>query len=118
MIFRILLQIAAGIFGLWLAWQFVPQVFFNGDIKILVAAGMVLGLVNYFIKPILKLITLPLRILTLGLFGIVINVLLVELVDILFKELSINGIVALLLTTLIVWGLSTVLGGIGKGTSK
>ncbi len=106
---NLFLKITSGIFGLWLASQFIPGVAFTGSWKILLFAGFILGLINFFIKPILKLITLPLRILTLGLFSLIINMAMIWLVDIFFIELIITGLVPLFWTSLIVWGLSTIL---------
>lgn len=103
------LKITSGILGLWLASQFITGVEFTGTWKVLLFAGFVLGLINFFIKPVLKFITLPLRILTLGLFGLVINMAMIWLVDIFFVELIIVGVLPLFWTSLIIWGLSTVL---------
>lgn len=102
---NLFLQIVAGILGLWLADRFISGVEFTGPLQALALAGAVLGLINFFIKPILKAITLPLRIITFGLFGIVINMVLVWMVDILFTELTIRGLIALVWTSLIIWGL-------------
>ena len=103
------LQIAAGILGIWLAVMYVPRVEFIGPWQTLVLAGAILGIINFFIKPILKVITLPLRILTFGLFGLVINMLMVWLVKIIFPELIIPGLIPLFWTSLIVWGISFIL---------
>jgi len=107
---RLLFQIVAGILGLWLAIKFVPGVEFQGTLNTLLLAGLVLGLINFFVKPIINKITLPLRILTLGLFSLVINMIMVEVVDILFPELIIEGIVPLFWTSLIIWVLSLFFG--------
>jgi len=48
----ILVKIISGIIGLWLAAQFVPGVEFTGPWQILILAGAMLGLINFFIKPI------------------------------------------------------------------
>lgn len=107
----LILQIGAGILGLWLAAKFVPGVEFTGKIQILLLAGSILGLINFFIKPVLKKITLPLRILTLGLFSLIINMGIVWLVaDVLFPaELEIHGILPLFWTTIIIWVLNIIL---------
>lgn len=112
MIGKLLFHIISGILGLFLASRFVPGVEFTGQIKTLLIAGAILGLVNFFIKPILKTITLPLRILTLGLFSLVINMLLIWIVaDILFpKEIEIKGLLPLFWTTLIIWVLNFIFG--------
>lgn len=105
-----LTKIVSGVLGLWIAVNFVPGVDFSGSLKALAIAGCLLGLINFFIKPVLKTITLPLRMLTLGLFGLIINMAMVWAIDIFYTELVILGIVPLFWTTLVVWGLSVVLG--------
>jgi putative membrane protein len=113
------LQIIAGILGILLAERFIPGVIFTGDWKALAIAGGILGLLNFFIKPILKIITIPLRVLTFGLFGLIINMLMVWVVDIIFPELIIPGIINLFLTSLIIWILSIILvKWLGEGISK
>src|SRR3989344_2838518 len=99
----LIVKIFSGILGLWLAASFVPGVEFTGTWQILILAGALLGLANFFIKRILKIITLPLRILTLGLFGLIINIAMVWAIDIFFTELVIVGLMPLLWTTLIIW---------------
>ncbi len=113
---RLFLQIIAGIAGIWLAIMYVPGVGFieEGNWHILVLAGIILGLINFFIKPILKVITLPLRIITFGLFGLVLNILVVWIVSFIFPEIIfpqeiIKKIIAFFWTSLIVWGINFIL---------
>lgn len=106
---RLILQIIVGILGIFLSQKYVPGVSFTGSVQILVLTGVILGLINFFIKPILKIITFPLRILTFGLFGLIINMLIIWLVDIIFPELIIAGIVPLFWTSLIVWLINFIL---------
>ncbi|GAI26785.1 unnamed protein product [marine sediment metagenome] len=121
---RLILQIIAGILGIFLATKFVPGVSlevipgqsslfgieFTTSWQILLLIGSALGLINFFIKPVLKMITLPLRILTFGLFSLVINMVMVWTVDILFPELVIQGIIPLFWLSIIIWGVSLLLG--------
>lgn len=120
----LILQIIAGILGIFLATKFVPGVSlgvipgqsslfgieFTASWQILLLIGSALGLINFFIKPVLKMITLPLRILTFGLFSLVINMVMVWTVDILFPELVIQGIIPLFWLSIIIWGVSLLLG--------
>ncbi len=112
---KILSQIAAAYLGLWLASSFIDKVvvtfyadssFFgipiNAQWQMLLVLAITLGLLNYFIGPILKTITLPLRIVTLGLFNILINMGLLWFLDLIFDEVSIPLILPLLYTTLII----------------
>lgn len=108
---RLIFQIIGGVIAFWLANRFVPGVEFVEPFwQTLLLAGLALGLINFFIKPILKLITLPLRILTLGLFGLIINIVIIWAVDVLFPELIIQGIIPLFWTTLIAWTINFLLG--------
>jgi len=115
-VWRLFLQIIAGIAGIWLAIMYVPGVDFieKGSWQTLVLAGIILGLINFFIKPILKVITLPLRIITFGLFGLIINILIIWLVSFIFPEITfpekiIQKIIAFFWTSLIVWGINFIL---------
>ena len=109
MLQRAVLQIAGAFVGLWVATRFLENVSFTGSLLVLGQAALVLGVANAFLKPVLNLLTLPIRILTLGLSSLIINVAFVWLLDIIFPELVISGIVPLLETTIIVWILSTIL---------
>ena len=111
MITRLIFHILSGILGLFLAAKFVSGVEFMGSYKMLLIIGGVLGLINFFLKPILKKITLPIRVLTFGLFTLVINMAMVWLVELLFpKDLEIAGLVPLFWTTVIIWLLNLFFG--------
>lgn len=58
--------------ALWVAAKIIPGITVQNEVALIVAA-LVLGLVNALIKPILQLLTLPVIILTLGLFTFIIN---------------------------------------------
>ena len=120
---KLLSQIIAAALGLWLAILFVPGViirayptsnFFGFSLtaqwEIILLLGIVLGLLNYFLKPILKALSLPLEILTLGLFTIVIDMALIWLLDKMFDEFYVPLFLPLLYTALIIWGLSIIIG--------
>ena len=115
MIQRLLLHILAGIAGLWIALRFVPGAEFTGSNLLLLIAGLVLGILNATIKPILNLVTFPIRILTLGLSSLVINLLLVWMLDLLFPELEFIGFLPLVWTTFIVWLITIPLSLFARG---
>jgi len=77
--------------------------------QILLILGIILGLLNFFVKPILNIITLPLRIITLGLFSIIVSMAMIWLLDLMFVELSVPWLYPLLWTTLIVWFLNLII---------
>jgi len=118
---RLLSQIIAAILGLWLATLFVRGVivrayptsnFFGFTLtaqwEIILVLGIVLGLLNYFLRPLLKTLSLPLETITLELFTILINMVLIWLLDQMFDEFSVPYYLPLLYTALIIWGLSII----------
>ena len=74
-IWRLLINAAA----LWAATRLVPGISFDGDWRLLLAVALVFGVLNVALRPILILLTLPLFILTLGLFTFVLNALMLWL---------------------------------------
>ncbi len=109
MLKNFVLQIIAALAGLGIAVYVLPDVEFTGRIEVLLIAGVSLGVANAILKPVLNVLTLPIRILTLGLSGLAIDILIVWLVDIYVPELVITGILPLLWIVLIVWGASFIL---------
>jgi putative membrane protein len=59
--------------ALMAALRLVPNVEFTGDLVQLALLALVFGIVNAFVRPIVKLLSLPLTVLTFGLIGFVIN---------------------------------------------
>ena len=58
----------------------LPQIDFGGDIVSLIILAVIAGVVNGFIKPIIKIFSFPLTMMTFGLFGIIINAALLLLI--------------------------------------
>jgi putative membrane protein len=119
---RLLSQIISATLGLWLATLFLQGVivraypnsnFFGFSLtaqwEIFLVLGIVLGLLNYFLKPLLKTFSLPLEVITFGLFTIVINMGLIWLLDKMFDELYVALWLPLLYTTLIIWALNLII---------
>ncbi len=61
---------------------------------------IVLGLLNAVVKPVLKILSFPINVLTLGLFSLVINVIIIKLADYLMTSFSVNGFLNALLFSL------------------
>ncbi|MFA6254655.1 MAG: phage holin family protein [Patescibacteria group bacterium] len=93
----------------------LPGIAINGLFAALVAA-LVLGLINAFLKPILIIITLPINILTLGLFTLVINALLVLLASIIVPGFEVTNFWWALLFSLVLSIVSFVLNQITAET--
>ena len=95
--------------GLWLASKVVPGIAFDST-GTLIAAAILLGIVNAFIRPILIILTFPITLVTLGLFLIVINGLMIEFVAWLLPTFHVAGlwpaIFAAIIVSLTSWAMS------------
>ncbi|HEX6307068.1 MAG TPA: phage holin family protein [Longimicrobiales bacterium] len=88
MAFLIRLVISAA--ALWVAVALVPGITFSGPWYHLLVVALVFGVVNAFVRPILTLLTCPLILLTLGLFVLVLNALMLWLTSALSGALGID----------------------------
>jgi putative membrane protein len=85
-----LIRILIVALGLWLASEWVPGIDVKG-IWTLLGAALLLGLVNAIVRPLLILLTLPITVLTLGLFLLVINAGMLALVAWALDDFTIAG---------------------------
>ena len=76
-------------------------------------AGVVLGVANFVVKPILKLFALPITVLTLGLFLLVINAVVLLIVDYFVDGFTIDGFVTAVILGVVLWVLNLVYGMFG-----
>jgi putative membrane protein len=97
-----LLRVVITAIGLWLATVWVPGVHVAG-VPTLLLAGLLRGVVNAIVRPIAFILTLPITILTLGLFLLVLNALMVWLVAWMLPGFHVDGFKAAFLTAIIVW---------------
>lgn len=98
----LIIRILANSAAIWAANRLVPGFIFAGTYVDLFIAGAVLGIVNGLIGPILKLISFPIILLTLGLFSLVINILLLYLAASFLPALHIQSLSAAF------WGLIVI----------
>ena len=76
---RFFIRWAINAVALYVAVLIVPGINFNGEWIGVVWLGLIIGLLNALVRPLLKFLTCPLIILTLGLFTIVVNTLILML---------------------------------------
>ena len=104
-------------FGLWAAATIVPGVQITGWQALLVSA-LLLGIVNAVIRPIILILTLPLTVLTLGLFIFVVNGISLGTVAWLVPGFQLAGLLSATLGACVVgltsWFASAFVGGSGR----
>jgi putative membrane protein len=112
-----LLRAAIAALGLWVASEIFDGLVFESAAKLIVAALM-LGVVNAFVRPLAFILTLPLTVLTLGLFLLVLNAGMVALVAWIVPGFEISGFWTAVGTALIVsvvsWAASSAIGSTGR----
>jgi putative membrane protein len=102
--------------GLWLASAIVPGVRVD-DTGSLILAAVLLGIVNAVVRPVVFVLTLPITLLTLGLFLLVVNAAMIGLVAVLLSGFHVNGLVPGVLAA-IVTGLTSWVAGMVIGDAK
>jgi putative membrane protein len=112
---RIVLALVGNAIALW-ATTFVPGIVWRGDILALLVAGLVLGLFNLIVKPVAVLLSLPLLILTLGLFYFVLNGILLWVFSLFIPNYTVNGLVPAILGALVLGLVNWAFGAL-TGTS-
>jgi putative membrane protein len=109
LIVRLLINMAA----ILLIAHFLPRVIWVDNLWSAFIAAFILGIVNAIIRPILILLTLPLTLVTFGLFLLVINGLMLWLVAALVEGFHVNGfwgaVFGSILISIIGWVLSRIL---------
>jgi putative membrane protein len=113
----IVLRIVIVALGLWLAAKLLPGLSFDGPGTLFLAA-LLLGIVNAVVRPLAILLTLPLTLLTLGLFLLVVNAGMLGLVAALLDGFRISGfwtaVGASLIVSIVSWAASGLLNDKGK----
>jgi len=82
---------------------------FHHSVGALLASAAVFGVLNTFLKPILKLLTLPFAVITLGLVWFFVSLLMLWLTDLIVPKFSIHGFWTYVWATIIIWFVNMVL---------
>ncbi len=110
MLGKFLLRAVFAALGLWVASEIVPGVSVAST-GALILAAVLLGVVNAIVRPVVTILTLPLTIITLGLFLLLVNAAMIGLVAWLIPGFRIDGLLAGILVA-IVTGVASWLGGL------
>jgi len=106
MVFKFVIRALFAVLGLWLS-EHVFHVVSADSLTTLVVAAVLLGLVNAFLRPIVVVLTLPLTLVTLGLFLLIVNAGMVLLVSFFLSGFHVHGlmggIVAAIVTGVTSW---------------
>jgi putative membrane protein len=103
--------------GLWVASKIIPGVEITDGWALLLAA-LVLGIINAIVRPVVIIMTLPLTILTLGLFLLVINAAMLSLAAWLLDGMTVAGFwsafFGAIVVSIVAWLVTWFIGGQGR----
>ena len=126
----LLVKVVINAIGVWAAIQVVPQIDFNygSDWWKLLAVALILAIVNSYLKPILKVLSFPITLISLGLFAFVLNAILLLLVAFVSTQLGLgfsigkfppdftaDAFIGALLGSIVISIVATVLGMVNAG---
>lgn len=111
---RFIIKIIVTALAVWVAAKLLPGVHLENDAKTIIIVALVLAVLNAVIKPVLIILTIPVTIVTLGLFLLVINALMVVWTSKLVNGFKVDGWISALLFSLIVSIVSSILHSIAR----
>ena len=109
MLAKFLVRAVFAALGLWVASVIVPGVSVDSS-GTLILAAILLGVVNAIVRPVVFVLTLPITVVTLGLFLLVVNAMMIGLVTTLLGGFHVNGLIPGVLAA-IVTGIASWIGG-------
>ena len=105
----LLVSWATNAVALAVAGALLGGVSFHGSVSALIVASAVFGVLNTILKPIMRLLTLPLAVVTLGVAWFFVSLMMLWLTDVLVHNFSISGFWDYVWATVIVWASNLVL---------
>jgi putative membrane protein len=103
LLYRFLIRWLVCTLGLWIAAAMLgSKLTYDDNVMVLIVSGLILAIVNSLIKPFVVLLSFPAILLTLGLFMLVVNALMVMLVAWLYGPLEVSSFWAAMLAGLVI----------------
>jgi len=100
--YQLLVRIGANACGIFLAAQIVDKISYGDSFGALLIAALILSIVNAVIRPLVVILSLPAYVVTLGLFSLVVNTMMLYLVDFLYGPFEVHGLLAPMLAGIII----------------
>ena len=108
---RLLLNWVLSALAVWIMSQLVPGISVHGPVAALIAA-LAIGFINATLGALLKILTFPLTLVTLGLFWFVINALMLELASAVVPGFQVHGFIAAFIGAIVLSLVNLILKGI------
>jgi putative membrane protein len=107
---EILLRYVGNLAALWVASELLDGMTYGDSFGVLALAALVFTIVNWIVKPVLAILSIPLIILTFGLAYFFVNVLMLVLTDAVVDEFEVGSFWTVVGATIIVWLVNVIIG--------
>lgn len=99
---QLLARVVINACGLFIAAQIFANLSYQDDFSVLIIASIILAIINAVVRPFVVILALPAYIVTLGLFSILVNALMIYLVDLVYRPFEAGGFITATLAGLII----------------
>lgn len=122
MMVELLFRLVGNLAALWVASELLDEMTYGDSFWVLLAAAAVFTIVNWIVKPIVAILSIPLIILTLGIAYFFVNVLMLLITDWVVGDFEAGGFWTVVGATIIVWLVNLVIGAfagdVGRSREK
>jgi putative membrane protein len=109
---EILLRYVGNLAALWVASELFDRMTYGDSFGVLAAAALVFTLVNWIVKPVLAVLSIPLIILTFGIAYFFVNVLMLVLTDAVVPDFEAGPFWTVVGATIVIWLVNVVIGAL------
>jgi len=106
---EILLRYAGNLAALWVASEVFDQMTYGDSFGVLALAALVFTIVNWIVKPVLTILSIPLIIVTFGIAYFAVNMLMLVLTDAVVPDFEAGGFWTVVGATIVVWLVNVVI---------
>ncbi len=103
MIRKFVLRCLVNFLGLWTAASLLTGISYGDKLRVLVIAAIIFSIVNALIRPLVVILSLPAILITLGLFTLIVNTLMLYLVTVIYPRFQIESFWSGLAAVIIIW---------------
>ena len=107
---ELLARLVGNLAALWVASELFDEMTYGDSFWVLLLAAAVFTVVNWIVKPIVAILSIPLIILTLGVAYFFVNVLMLLLTSVLVPDFAVGGFWTYVGATIIIWVVNLVIG--------
>lgn len=100
--YQLVVRVGANACGIYFASQLLGRISYGDDFAALLVAAALLAVVNAIVRPAVVILALPAYVITLGLFSLIVNALMLHIVDILYGPFTVSGLLTPVLAGIII----------------